>query len=177
MLRDNSWLCSEELCLVVLRNQGQCPNHLLLFWPLEPFKAKVLYTILHGFQQFVKNGVKDLAGNSGLIMEVFYWKNWHCIEVKERHVQWKTHAFVDLSWLEGTFFFRECFLVGFSFVLNEVLFSEISPFQYCLFFSNRYGLREFVVIAPAANSDAVLSESKCNLLLSSVSIALGNTGW
>lgn len=41
----------------------------------------------------------------------------------------------------------------------------------------RYGLREFVVIAPAANSDAVLSESKCNLLLSSVSIALGNTGW
>ncbi|XP_019516887.1 PREDICTED: rab3 GTPase-activating protein catalytic subunit, partial [Hipposideros armiger] len=40
----------------------------------------------------------------------------------------------------------------------------------------RYGLREFVVIAPAANSEAVLSESKCNLLLSSVSIALGNTG-
>ncbi|XP_074071155.1 rab3 GTPase-activating protein catalytic subunit isoform X2 [Macrotis lagotis] len=39
-----------------------------------------------------------------------------------------------------------------------------------------YGLREFVVIAPAANNDAVLSESKCNLLLSSVSIALGNTG-
>ncbi|KAB1278838.1 Rab3 GTPase-activating protein catalytic subunit, partial [Camelus dromedarius] len=42
--------------------------------------------------------------------------------------------------------------------------------------NNRYGLREFVVIAPAANNDAVLSESKCNLLLSSVSIALGNTG-
>ncbi|MBZ3890108.1 Rab3 GTPase-activating protein catalytic subunit [Sciurus carolinensis] len=42
--------------------------------------------------------------------------------------------------------------------------------------SLRYGLREFVVIAPAAHSDAVLSESKCNLLLSSVSIALGNTG-
>ncbi|XP_072274189.1 rab3 GTPase-activating protein catalytic subunit isoform X2 [Pyxicephalus adspersus] len=38
-----------------------------------------------------------------------------------------------------------------------------------------YGLREFVVISPAAN-DAVISESKCNLLLSSVSIALGNTG-
>ncbi|XP_063789852.1 rab3 GTPase-activating protein catalytic subunit isoform X2 [Pseudophryne corroboree] len=38
-----------------------------------------------------------------------------------------------------------------------------------------YGLREFVVVSPAAN-DAVISESKCNLLLSSVSIALGNTG-
>jgi len=50
---------------------------------------------------------------------------------------------------------------------------------HCLFsaLSLRYGLREFVVIAPAANNDAVLSESKCNLLLSSVSIALGNTGW
>ena len=46
-----------------------------------------------------------------------------------------------------------------------------------ILFFLRYGLREFVVIAPAANSDAVLSESKCNLLLSSVSIALGNTGW
>ncbi|KAG9462398.1 hypothetical protein GDO78_014201, partial [Eleutherodactylus coqui] len=38
-----------------------------------------------------------------------------------------------------------------------------------------YGLREFVVVSPAAN-DAVISESKCNLLLSSVAIALGNTG-
>ncbi|KAM8933756.1 rab3 GTPase-activating protein catalytic subunit isoform 2-T2 [Pelodytes ibericus] len=38
-----------------------------------------------------------------------------------------------------------------------------------------YGLREFVVISPAA-TDAVISESKCNLLLSSISIALGNTG-
>ncbi|KAM9305112.1 rab3 GTPase-activating protein catalytic subunit isoform 1-T1 [Gastrophryne carolinensis] len=38
-----------------------------------------------------------------------------------------------------------------------------------------YGLREFVVISPAG-SDAVISESKCNLLMSSVSIALGNTG-
>lgn len=47
-------------------------------------------------------------------------------------------------------------------------------FSLCL---SRYGLREFVVIAPAANNDAVISESKCNLLLSSVSIALGNTGW
>eukprot|EP00069_Balaena_mysticetus_P013551 bmy_22082T0 len=36
----------------------------------------------------------------------------------------------------------------------------------------RYGLREFVVIAPAANNDAVLSESKCNLLLSSVQVPL-----
>ncbi|KAF5910849.1 hypothetical protein HPG69_004940 [Diceros bicornis minor] len=38
--------------------------------------------------------------------------------------------------------------------------------------SNLYGLREFVVIAPAANKDVVLSESKCNLLLSSVQVPL-----
>ncbi|XP_077303937.1 rab3 GTPase-activating protein catalytic subunit isoform X1 [Lithobates pipiens] len=38
-----------------------------------------------------------------------------------------------------------------------------------------YGLREFVVMSPSGN-DSIISESKCNLLLSSMSIALGNTG-
>ncbi|XP_074856938.1 rab3 GTPase-activating protein catalytic subunit isoform X2 [Carettochelys insculpta] len=52
--------------------------------------------------------------------------------------------------------------------------NDFPPRAHCLV--RWYGLREFVVIAPAANHDAVLSESKCNLLLSSVSIALGNTG-
>ncbi|CAH2305375.1 rab3 GTPase-activating catalytic subunit isoform X2 [Pelobates cultripes] len=51
--------------------------------------------------------------------------------------------------------------------------NDFPPIAHCLV--RWYGLREFVVIAPAAN-DAVISESKCNLLLSSVSIALGNTG-
>lgn len=41
----------------------------------------------------------------------------------------------------------------------------------------RYGMREFVVISPGANCEAVISESKCNLLLSSISISLANTGW
>ncbi|XP_043847961.1 rab3 GTPase-activating protein catalytic subunit isoform X2 [Dromiciops gliroides] len=52
--------------------------------------------------------------------------------------------------------------------------NDFPPRAHCLV--RWYGLREFVVIAPAVNNDAVLSESKCNLLLSSVSIALGNTG-
>ncbi|KAL1267284.1 hypothetical protein QQF64_032647 [Cirrhinus molitorella] len=39
-----------------------------------------------------------------------------------------------------------------------------------------FGVREFVVISPGTNCEAVVSESKCNLLLSSVSIALANTG-
>ncbi|XP_053261565.1 rab3 GTPase-activating protein catalytic subunit isoform X2 [Podarcis raffonei] len=52
--------------------------------------------------------------------------------------------------------------------------NDFPPRAHCLV--RWYGLREFVVIAPAANNDAVLSESKCNLLLSSISIALGNTG-
>uniref|UniRef100_A0A7D9NKN1 Rab3 GTPase-activating protein catalytic subunit n=1 Tax=Xenopus tropicalis TaxID=8364 RepID=A0A7D9NKN1_XENTR len=51
--------------------------------------------------------------------------------------------------------------------------NDFPPVAHCLV--RWYGLREFVVISPAAN-DAVISESKCNLLLSSVSIALGNTG-
>uniref|UniRef100_A0A8C5NTI0 Rab3 GTPase-activating protein catalytic subunit n=1 Tax=Junco hyemalis TaxID=40217 RepID=A0A8C5NTI0_JUNHY len=52
--------------------------------------------------------------------------------------------------------------------------NDFPPRAHCLV--RWYGLREFVVIAPAANNDAVISESKCNLLLSSISIALGNTG-
>ncbi|NXK31671.1 RB3GP protein, partial [Piprites chloris] len=52
--------------------------------------------------------------------------------------------------------------------------NDFPPRAHCLV--RWYGLREFVVIAPAANNEAVVSESKCNLLLSSVSIALGNTG-
>ncbi|XP_069472663.1 rab3 GTPase-activating protein catalytic subunit isoform X2 [Ambystoma mexicanum] len=51
--------------------------------------------------------------------------------------------------------------------------NDFPPRAHCLV--RWFGLREFLVIAPAAN-DAVISESKCNLLLSSVSIALGNTG-
>uniref|UniRef100_A0A8D0L343 Rab3 GTPase-activating protein catalytic subunit n=1 Tax=Sphenodon punctatus TaxID=8508 RepID=A0A8D0L343_SPHPU len=51
--------------------------------------------------------------------------------------------------------------------------NDFPPRAHCLV--RWYGLREFVVIAPAANNDAVLSESKCNLLLSSISVALGNT--
>ncbi|XP_041431611.1 rab3 GTPase-activating protein catalytic subunit isoform X1 [Xenopus laevis] len=51
--------------------------------------------------------------------------------------------------------------------------NDFPPVAHCLV--RWYGLREFVVISPGAN-DAVISESKCNLLLSSVSIALGNTG-
>ncbi|XP_059822242.1 rab3 GTPase-activating protein catalytic subunit [Hypanus sabinus] len=52
--------------------------------------------------------------------------------------------------------------------------NDFPPRAHCLV--RWYGLRDFVIIAPAATNDAVISESKCNILLSSVSIALGNTG-
>uniref|UniRef100_S4RHY6 Rab3 GTPase-activating protein catalytic subunit n=1 Tax=Petromyzon marinus TaxID=7757 RepID=S4RHY6_PETMA len=52
--------------------------------------------------------------------------------------------------------------------------NDFSPRAHCLVRWN--GLRNFVIIAPSAASEAVITESKCNLLLSSVSIALGNTG-
>ncbi|XP_069791286.1 rab3 GTPase-activating protein catalytic subunit isoform X2 [Narcine bancroftii] len=52
--------------------------------------------------------------------------------------------------------------------------NDFPPRAHCLV--RWYGLREFVIIAPAAGGDAVISESKCNILLSSISIALGNTG-
>uniref|UniRef100_A0A8D3B901 Rab3 GTPase-activating protein catalytic subunit n=1 Tax=Scophthalmus maximus TaxID=52904 RepID=A0A8D3B901_SCOMX len=40
----------------------------------------------------------------------------------------------------------------------------------------RYGMQEFVVITPGTNCEAIISESKCNLLLSSISISLANSG-
>ncbi|XP_078084242.1 rab3 GTPase-activating protein catalytic subunit isoform X9 [Mustelus asterias] len=52
--------------------------------------------------------------------------------------------------------------------------NDFPPRAHCLV--RWYGLREFVIISPAASNDAVVSESKCNILLSSISIALGNTG-
>ncbi|XP_036427001.1 rab3 GTPase-activating protein catalytic subunit isoform X1 [Colossoma macropomum] len=52
--------------------------------------------------------------------------------------------------------------------------NDFPPRAHCLV--RWYGVREFVVISPGANCEAVISESKCNLLLSSVSIALANTG-
>uniref|UniRef100_A0A4W4HID2 Rab3 GTPase-activating protein catalytic subunit n=1 Tax=Electrophorus electricus TaxID=8005 RepID=A0A4W4HID2_ELEEL len=52
--------------------------------------------------------------------------------------------------------------------------NDFPPRAHCLV--RWYGVREFVVISPGANCEAIISESKCNLLLSSVSIALANTG-
>ncbi|KAK7877036.1 hypothetical protein WMY93_032254 [Mugilogobius chulae] len=52
--------------------------------------------------------------------------------------------------------------------------NDFPPRAHCL--TRWFGLREFVVLCPGTNCEAVVSESKCNLLLSSVSIALQNSG-
>ncbi|XP_041830042.1 rab3 GTPase-activating protein catalytic subunit isoform X2 [Melanotaenia boesemani] len=52
--------------------------------------------------------------------------------------------------------------------------NDFPPRAHCLV--RWYGIREFVVISPGANCEAIISESKCNLLLSSVSISLANSG-
>ena len=41
----------------------------------------------------------------------------------------------------------------------------------------RYGVTEFIVLAPEEGSDALTSEAQANLMLSTVSIALNNTSW
>ncbi|XP_020495580.2 rab3 GTPase-activating protein catalytic subunit isoform X1 [Labrus bergylta] len=52
--------------------------------------------------------------------------------------------------------------------------NDFPPRAHCLV--RWYGIQEFVVIAPGTNCEAIISESKCNLLLSSISIALANSG-
>jgi hypothetical protein len=48
-----------------------------------------------------------------------------------------------------------------------------------LFFSSfpRYGLKEFLVLSPSVENVALTTESRCHLLLSSVSMALANSKW
>ncbi|XP_026008792.1 rab3 GTPase-activating protein catalytic subunit-like [Astatotilapia calliptera] len=52
--------------------------------------------------------------------------------------------------------------------------NDFPPRAHCLV--RWFGIREFVVISPGTNCEAVISESKCNLLLSSISISLANSG-
>ncbi|XP_047232919.1 rab3 GTPase-activating protein catalytic subunit [Girardinichthys multiradiatus] len=52
--------------------------------------------------------------------------------------------------------------------------NDFPPRAHCLV--RWYGLREFVVISPGANCEAIISESKSNLLLSSISMSLANSG-
>ncbi|XP_039643316.1 rab3 GTPase-activating protein catalytic subunit isoform X2 [Perca fluviatilis] len=52
--------------------------------------------------------------------------------------------------------------------------NDFPPRAHCLV--RWYGIREFVVINPGTNCEAIISESKCNLLLSSISISLTNSG-
>ena len=40
-----------------------------------------------------------------------------------------------------------------------------------------YGLRQFLVIAPAPQMVHILSEARANIILSSIAIAAVNTGW
>ncbi|KAM3862415.1 rab3 GTPase-activating protein catalytic subunit isoform 2-T2 [Diretmus argenteus] len=52
--------------------------------------------------------------------------------------------------------------------------NDFPPRAHCLV--RWYGMREFLVISPGANCEAIISESKCNLLFSSISISLANSG-
>nr|XP_019938363.1 PREDICTED: rab3 GTPase-activating protein catalytic subunit [Paralichthys olivaceus] len=52
--------------------------------------------------------------------------------------------------------------------------NDFPPRAHCLV--RWYGIREFVVITPGTNCEAIVSESKCNLLFSSISISLANSG-
>lgn len=47
---------------------------------------------------------------------------------------------------------------------------------YCLYYF-RYGVDQFILICPDEKSQAILSEAQSKLLLSSVSLAISNTGW
>ena len=41
----------------------------------------------------------------------------------------------------------------------------------------RYGVRQFVLIVPDEQTNPLHSQAQANLMLSSVSVAIANTGW
>ena len=45
------------------------------------------------------------------------------------------------------------------------------------YLSHWYGLREFIILSPKRNNDAITDEDRSNLLLSSTAIAVSNVGW
>ena len=45
------------------------------------------------------------------------------------------------------------------------------------YLSHWYGLREFLILSPKRNNDAITDEDRANLLLSSTAIAVSNVGW
>ena len=45
------------------------------------------------------------------------------------------------------------------------------------YLSHWYGLREFIILSPKRNNDAITDEDRANLLLSSTAIAVSNVGW
>ncbi|XP_076012670.1 rab3 GTPase-activating protein catalytic subunit isoform X2 [Genypterus blacodes] len=65
---------------------------------------------------------------------------------------------------------------AFPFAMQDLLCmnNDFPPRAHCLV--RWYGMREFLVISPGTNCEAIISESKCNLLLSSISISLANSG-
>ena len=57
-------------------------------------------------------------------------------------------------------------------------FIHLSNFVHsCFGFLPRYGLKEFLVIIPSQNVEAIDNESRCSLLLSSIAVAFNNSKW
>ncbi len=58
------------------------------------------------------------------------------------------------------------------------LLSQLDDFKQSLpLISYWYGLHDYLVIYPMRTNDSIMTESKANILLSSIAIAINNTGW
>ena len=60
--------------------------------------------------------------------------------------------------------------------IDNVFFAGFKSILYCFYYF-RYGVDQFILICPDEKSKAILSEAQSKLLLSSVSLAISNTGW
>ena len=96
-----------------------------------------------------------------------------CTERKfyEQSIKVTTELFIWLSPFLNVY----CFTEVIPLIWQDMMSSENDFPGRCHCLCRWYGLRDFVVLAPASNMEDILSESRANLLMSSIAIALHNT--
>ncbi|XP_068752396.1 rab3 GTPase-activating protein catalytic subunit-like isoform X2 [Montipora capricornis] len=131
-----------------------------LFWNCEKSKLFPIPT--------KKDEIDEREGSWGVVSERIYFGNvkfvvsYHHLRTRKKSLGNKTKQIEDLE---------DC-LPNVMMEMFDMEF-DFPPRTHCL--SRWYGLKEFLVISPAEDGDAVDSESKCHLLLSSIGIAATNS--
>ncbi|CAH3157487.1 unnamed protein product, partial [Porites evermanni] len=162
-------------------------EHLLIEWKLDGPHRKSTSTEGKGFLgngeksklnpiPNKKDEVDQREGTWGVISERISFATFNFV-VSYHHLRTKKRTTINKS--KQTEVLRMIFFSDLEDSLPDAMKEmfdmefDFPPRTHCL--SRWYGLKEFLVIAPAGDAEIIDNESKCHLLLSSVAIAATNT--